>query len=204
MRTPLTMTQLRLLATLRSQPRGFARMLCIALCFATLIAAATPLHAQARSAAEPARIDIAVTYAASHSTHTVVGETSGCRAERSSLARASSTGLASWPRAPASRSVARGQRWWRHSISSSSPLVPGIPSSPGRRISVFGEGFIGEALGFNSLFAYGSGPAASLSNGTTTSADSLAPADGRWRRSAAQSPFRCPRDPGGLPSHAAS
>jgi hypothetical protein len=40
--------------------------------------------------------------------------------------------------------------------------------------SVFGEALAGEAFGFHSVFAYGSGPANSLANGTTDSDNSLA------------------------------
>jgi hypothetical protein len=42
------------------------------------------------------------------------------------------------------------------------------------RFSVFGEALVGEAFGFHSVFALGSGPANNLANGTTDSDSSLA------------------------------
>ena len=51
---------------------------------------------------------------------------------------------------------------------------PSYTFHPGHRISVRGEGLLGEADGFRSLFAYGSGPTPSLTAGTTDSSNSLA------------------------------
>ena len=44
----------------------------------------------------------------------------------------------------------------------------------GRRLAVYGEALGGEAHGFHSLFTYGSGPLPSLTAGTTDSANALA------------------------------
>jgi len=42
------------------------------------------------------------------------------------------------------------------------------------RLALFGEALVGEADGFHSVFAYGSGPSDNPANGTTDSANSLA------------------------------
>lgn len=162
MRKILTMTKLSFL--------GHARTLS----FTVVLAAASCVPVMAQAQVAPSnRVDLAVTYAAAHAVH--VGNSStfwlqgGVAELHSQFFRglgvtASGTGLY---------------------VAGKNPLVaplnlvtitfgPRYTLFPDQRVSVFGEALVGEAHGFHSLFAYGSGPVASPANGTTTSANSLA------------------------------
>jgi hypothetical protein len=162
MRKLLKMTKLRFLGHARTLPFTVG----------LVAAACVPMMAQAQ-AAPSNRVDLAVTYAAAHSVHAGSSSTfwlqGGAVELHAQIFRglgvtASGTGL---------------------HVASNNPLVapldlvtitfgPRYTLFPDRRVSVFGEALVGEADGFHSLFAYGSGPVASPANGTTTSANSLA------------------------------
>ena len=151
---------------------AFARLAALAAGLGCLLS--TPAsYAQTGSSLQPAVADLAVTYAASHSVHT------GSENDF-------------WLQGGA---VEFDVRFFRGlgltvsgiglQVSSTNPQVapldlvtivfgPRYTFLAKRRISAFGEVLAGEAHGFNSLFAYGSGPTSNPANGTTTSADSLA------------------------------
>ena len=173
MRTQTTMTmprsKSRSKVSMRQQALGLARMSILAVAGVCALSA----YGQATPARQSTRVDLAVTYAASHSIHTGSAADFWLQGGAVELSArffhglgiaASGTGL---------------------HVNSNNPLVapldlvtvtfgPRYTFFPHKRISVFGEALVGEALGFDSLFAYGSGNAVSQSNGTTTSADSLA------------------------------
>ena len=162
MRKLLTMTKPRILSHART------------LSFTVGLVAASCVSVMAQTPAAPSsRVDLAVTYAGVHSVHT--GSSSslwlqgGAVELHAQLFRglgvvASGTGL---------------------HVTSNNPLVapldlvtivfgPRYTLFPDKRISIFGEVLAGEAEGFHSVFALGSGPVASPANGTTSSANSLA------------------------------
>lgn len=126
----------------------------------------------AQQASSP-KIDLAVTYAAARATHTtgdLLWLPSGGGLELNAQffhgigLGASATGLHAGSSTP--------------SISSLDLVVlafgPTYTFRPQRRVSVYSEALAGEANGFHSVFAYGSGPTISSTVGTTTSANSLA------------------------------
>jgi outer membrane immunogenic protein len=148
----------------RTYPRGMRVAVALALGFAAIGAGA--------QSSRPT-VDVAVTYATLHSEHVTGADfwMQGGAVELHAEIRGGLGVVASVTGAHANSTSPQAAPLDMVTV----VFGPRYTYAPRRgRLAVFGEALVGEADGFHSVFAYGSGPVSNPVNGTTNSANSLA------------------------------